>query len=63
MAHRVCPWWLGYWLACPLRQYRQDPIFWFHAWHNDAGVYVAQGKRHSGLATDIKLAFIEFSNG
>lgn len=25
MAHRVCPWWLGYWLACPLRQYRQDP--------------------------------------
>ena len=20
MAHRVCPWWLGYWLACPLRR-------------------------------------------
>jgi ubiquinone/menaquinone biosynthesis C-methylase UbiE len=25
MAHRVCPWWLGYWLACPLRRYRQNP--------------------------------------
>src|SRR5215472_1318040 len=25
MAHRVCPWWLGYWLICPLRRRRQDP--------------------------------------
>ncbi len=25
MAHRVCPWWLGYWLTCPLRRYGQDP--------------------------------------
>lgn len=25
MAHRVCPWWLGYWLASPLRRWRQDP--------------------------------------
>jgi ubiquinone/menaquinone biosynthesis C-methylase UbiE len=25
MAHRICPWWLGYWLACPLRRLRQDP--------------------------------------
>ena len=22
---RVCPWWLGYLLACPLRRFRQDP--------------------------------------
>ena len=25
MAHRVCPWWLGYWLACPLRRLWQNP--------------------------------------
>jgi SAM-dependent methyltransferase len=23
--HRVCPWWLGYLLACPLRRFAQDP--------------------------------------
>ena len=26
MAHeRVCPWWMGYFLACPLRRFLQDP--------------------------------------
>lgn len=25
MAHRVCPWWLGYLLLNPLRRYRQNP--------------------------------------
>jgi len=25
MAHRVCPWWIGYFLASPLRKLRQDP--------------------------------------
>ncbi len=25
MAQRVCPWWLGYFLACPLRRFAQDP--------------------------------------
>lgn len=25
MQHRVCPWWLGYWLANPLRRLWQDP--------------------------------------
>jgi len=25
MAHRVCPWWLGYVLASPLRRLMQDP--------------------------------------
>lgn len=25
MAHRVCPWWLGYFLASPLRRLTQDP--------------------------------------
>ena len=25
MTHRVCPWWLGYWLISPLRKYWQDP--------------------------------------
>jgi len=23
--HKVCPWWLGYLLACPLRRLSQDP--------------------------------------
>jgi len=25
MAHRVCPWWLGYFLISPFRRLRQDP--------------------------------------
>ena len=25
MAHRVCPWWLGYLLASPLRRFRHSP--------------------------------------
>ncbi len=25
VAHRVCPWWLGYWLICPLRRRGQNP--------------------------------------
>jgi SAM-dependent methyltransferase len=25
MAQRVCPWWLGYFLASPLRRFAQDP--------------------------------------
>jgi NAD(P)-dependent dehydrogenase (short-subunit alcohol dehydrogenase family) len=25
MAHRVCPWWLGYFLVSPLRRWRNDP--------------------------------------
>lgn len=23
--HRVCPWWLGYWLVCPIRRWWQSP--------------------------------------
>ena len=23
--HRVCPWWLGYWLVNPLRRFLEDP--------------------------------------
>jgi ubiquinone/menaquinone biosynthesis C-methylase UbiE len=26
MSHRVCPWWLGYFLASPLRRLLQDPV-------------------------------------
>jgi len=26
MAHSVCPWWLGYFLASPLRRLSQDPV-------------------------------------
>src|SRR3974377_2079801 len=25
MAHRVCPWWIGYFLVSPLRRFLQDP--------------------------------------
>jgi ubiquinone/menaquinone biosynthesis C-methylase UbiE len=25
MSKRVCPWWMGYLLACPLRRWREDP--------------------------------------
>lgn len=25
MPHRVCPWWLGYWLICPFRRRGQNP--------------------------------------
>lgn len=26
MAHRVCPWWLGYFLVSPLRRWRNNPL-------------------------------------
>lgn len=26
MPHRVCPWWIGYFLASPLRRLSQDPV-------------------------------------
>jgi ubiquinone/menaquinone biosynthesis C-methylase UbiE len=26
MTHRVCPWWLGYWLICPVRLLWQGPL-------------------------------------
>ena len=26
MAHDVCPWWLGYFLASPIRKLRHDPV-------------------------------------
>lgn len=36
MAGRVCPWWLGYLLASPLRRLRQDP-------HRIVAPYVREG--------------------
>lgn len=38
MTHRVCPWWLGYWLISPLRKYGQNP-------HNILAPYVREGMR------------------
>lgn len=38
MAHRVCPWWLGYWLTCPLRRFGQNP-------GKIVGPYVRQGMK------------------
>jgi ubiquinone/menaquinone biosynthesis C-methylase UbiE len=26
MAHGVCPWWIGYWLASPIRKLRHNPV-------------------------------------
>ena len=36
MPHRVCPWWLGYCLICPLVRYGQDP-------HEILAPYVHEG--------------------
>ena len=36
MTHRVCPWWLGYWLICPVRSWWQHP-------HEILVPYVHQG--------------------
>ncbi len=36
MAHRICPWWLGYLLACPLRRWMHDPAA-------IVGPYVSEG--------------------
>ncbi len=36
MTHRVCPWWLGYWLISPLRKYWQNP-------HEILAPYVREG--------------------
>ncbi len=36
MAHRICPWWLGYFLASPVRRWLQDP-------GSIVGPFVAEG--------------------
>jgi SAM-dependent methyltransferase len=36
MAHRVCPWWIGYWLVCPARRLGQNP-------HKILAPYVQEG--------------------
>jgi ubiquinone/menaquinone biosynthesis C-methylase UbiE len=36
MTHRVCPWWLGYCLICPLLRFGQDP-------HKILAPYVREG--------------------
>jgi SAM-dependent methyltransferase len=36
MAHRICPWWIGYFLASPLRKLRQDS-------HSILAPYVREG--------------------
>ena len=36
MKHRVCPWWLGYWLLNPLRRYAHNP-------HDVFAPYVREG--------------------
>jgi tRNA A58 N-methylase Trm61 len=36
MAHRVCPWWLGYFLVSPIRRWLQDPT-------EVVGPYVREG--------------------
>ena len=38
MSHRVCPWWLGYWLISPLRKFWQNP-------HEMLAPYVHEGMR------------------
>jgi len=37
MAHRVCPWWIGYFLLSPLRRFGQNP-------HEILGPYVHEGQ-------------------
>ncbi len=36
MSHRVCPWWIGYLLASPIRRWLQDP-------RPIVGPYVSEG--------------------
>ena len=36
LTHGVCPWWLGYWLICPVRRYWQSP-------HKLLAPYVQEG--------------------
>jgi ubiquinone/menaquinone biosynthesis C-methylase UbiE len=43
MAHRVCPWWLGYFLASPLRRWRQDPTAILSPWVGEGQVVLEPG--------------------
>ena len=61
MAHRVCPWWLGYFLLNPLRRYRQNPIQ-ILAPHVRAGMTVLEPGPGMGFFT-LELARLVGTNG
>ena len=41
--HRVCPWWLGYFLACPIRRLVQDPARILGPYLNEGMVVLEPG--------------------
>lgn len=43
MAHRVCPWWLGYGLLVPFRRFLEDPVRLLGAWVKEGMLVVEPG--------------------
>lgn len=43
MAHRVCPWWLGYGLLVPFRRLLEDPVRLLGPWVRDGMLVVEPG--------------------
>jgi len=60
-AHRVCPWWLGYWLASPLRQIMYKPSQVLAA-HVRPGMTVLEPGPGMGFFT-LELARLAGSSG
>lgn len=73
MGHRVCPWWLGYVLASPLRRLLQDPVAIVKPYVREGmtvlepgpgmGFFTLELARHVGpsghvIAVDIQLRMI-----
>jgi len=42
-SHRVCPWWLGYFLATPLRRFLQNPRKILKPWISEGAMVIEPG--------------------
>ncbi|MDP2915715.1 MAG: class I SAM-dependent methyltransferase [Candidatus Aminicenantes bacterium] len=42
-SHRVCPWWLGYFLATPLRRFLQNPRTILKPWVSEGAMVIEPG--------------------
>ena len=53
MAHRVCPWWVGYVLLFPLRRLRQNPRTWLGPLVNEGMVVLEPGPAMGFFTLDL----------
>jgi hypothetical protein len=57
MAHRVCPWWLGYFLASPVRRLWQDPAGILSPFVSEGMTVVEPGSGMGFFTIDLRVSW------